>query len=595
MRLVRELIRKLREFKSTEETTFYHIEIAERSRVSLRMKFIFYFLAVLVIPVSLFTALYHFGSIRIMESEIEKSIRINFDQMQENLVSLLLQNDAIGRSILYDRTVQQFMSAPEENRTDSNEIFQKLNEKMEVGQYYSQISVYDLKNRLILSNINGQDTYLDVALSERLTDKKGETLWIGPAMNEYQRWYVYALIRIQYLNDQGLQIPTTIGYARLGVEEAYLEQMYRSSLADGVDIFLQDETGTIVSHIDKKKIGTVADTGTEASGNDLVLKEPIANTPWHLVEKYSYDRIQSESSRLLVVNIYYTLAIILFMTFLIWFFSFLFARPLNRFRSLIEATGVDDSFESISEVSSYSEIHELVGAYNGMVERIENLIDEVLIAKMARRELEGQKKELELIALQGQINPHFLCNTLETIKWTIYDRDVKKAVVMIDSLNNLFKYGISRIENVITIEQEVRYAQSYTEIVQLRSSSKIDFEWDIDDELLQRKTIKLILQPIIENAIHHGLETRKKGGHVMIRCRTEGEEIVFTVQDDGVGLSPEKLEQIRNKLEDRHANHIGLNNVHARIKIFFGEAYGLTIDSAPNQGTTVRIRLPKID
>jgi sensor histidine kinase YesM len=262
---------------------------------------------------------------------------------------------------------------------------------------------------------------------------------------------------------------------------------------------------------------------------------------------------------------------------------------------MIETTGIDDSFESVSEDSSYSEIHELVGAYNGMVERIENLIDEVLIAKMARRELEGQKKELELIALQGQINPHFLCNTLETIKWTIYDRDVKKAVVMIDSLNNLFKYGISRIENVITIEQEVRYAQSYTEIVQLRNSSKIEFEWDVDDALLQRKTIKLILQPIIENAIHHGLETRKKGGHVLIRCREEEEEIVFTVKDDGVGLSPEKLEQIRNKLEDRHANHIGLNNVHARIKIYFGEAYGLTIDSAPGQGTTVRIRLPKID
>jgi sensor histidine kinase YesM len=343
--------------------------------------------------------------------------------------------------------------------------------------------------------------------------------------------------------------------------------------------------------------GTEADgsSSTSGNGNYLLLKEPIANTPWYLVEKYSYDRIQSESSRLLVVNIYYTLAIILFMTFLIWFFSYLFVRPLNRFRSMIETTGIDDSFESVSEDSSYSEIHELVGAYNGMVERIENLIDEVLIAKMARRELEGQKKELELIALQGQINPHFLCNTLETIKWTIYDRDVKTAVVMIDSLNNLFKYGISRIENVITIEQEVRYAQSYTEIVQLRNSSKIEFEWDVDDALLQRKTIKLILQPIIENAIHHGLETRKKGGHVLIRCREEEEEIVFTVQDDGVGLSPEKLEQIRNKLEDRHANHIGLNNVHARIKIYFGEAYGLTIDSAPGQGTTVRIRLPKID
>ena len=231
-------------------------------------------------------------------------------------------------------------------------------------------------------------------------------------------------------------------------------------------------------------------------------------------------------------------------------------------------------------------MQELSASFGHIVVRIQQLMTTV-------RQEEINLRKTELKALQAQINPHFLYNTLDSIAWMCEQGKTADAVKMVHALARLFRISISKGHELIPVRREIEHAESYLQIQKYRYKNQFTYSFDVDPDCLDYLCNKITLQPIIENAINHGLDLMVEEGHIDVQIRPDGDDIVFRVIDDGVGMSEEK---IRTVLQEGPSDRtgIGIKNVNDRLKIYFGQQYGLHIHSVPDEGTCVEIRMPKV-
>ena len=237
-------------------------------------------------------------------------------------------------------------------------------------------------------------------------------------------------------------------------------------------------------------------------------------------------------------------------------------------------------------VTGVREVQNLSVSFEHMVKKVQRLMATV-------REEEINLRKTELKALQAQINPHFLYNTLDSISWMCEQGKNAEAVVMVNALARLFRISISKGHELIPIRSEVQHAQSYLQIQSVRYKEQFSYEFDVEEDCMEYLCNKITLQPIIENAINHGVNGLVDEGHIDIRVHSDGEDIVFCVEDNGVGMEPEQIEAIFQRRADGKSG-IGIKNVNDRLKIWFGEKYGITIESVPDEGTRVYVRMPKV-
>lgn len=231
------------------------------------------------------------------------------------------------------------------------------------------------------------------------------------------------------------------------------------------------------------------------------------------------------------------------------------------------------------------EVQLLSDGIENMVGHLKRLIDR-------NTEQEKQRRRTELALLQAQINPHFLYNTLDTIIWLIESGEIGEAVKMVSSLSNYFRFSLSRGQNVITLEEEQQHIKSYLEIQQMRYRDLMEYEIDIPDELKGYILPKLTLQPLVENALYHGIKIRRRKGLIRVSGRVEGDHLILEVADDGSGMPQERLDELRASLIDGRKEGFGLRTVHQRIQILFGAEYGLTLESTPDVGTKIFVKIP---
>jgi len=240
-------------------------------------------------------------------------------------------------------------------------------------------------------------------------------------------------------------------------------------------------------------------------------------------------------------------------------------------------------------VDSTREIGMLARAFNLMVVRIRELMAQVV------KEQEFKRKS-ELNALQAQINPHFLYNTLDSIVWMAENDKSAEVVRMTSALARLFRASISKGSELVPIRNEVEHISNYLTIQKMRYRDKLDFCIDVDDAIKGNLTLKVLLQPLVENAIYHGIKNKYGTGTIRITGEREGETIVLRVNDNGVGMDEETRKSLLSPATDaKQGKGVGLMNVHERIRLYFGKIYGLTIDSEPDEGTTVTVKFPVLD
>lgn len=362
--------------------------------------------------------------------------------------------------------------------------------------------------------------------------------------------------------------------------------------------FLMDKQGNIVYHPQQqllyaglKSEDTVAlaqlEDDTYADDTVIYCITSVEGSDWRVVGVSCVDELVnrnvSEMIRLSIILAVVVLAAALLTS---WLLSHLLGRPLRGLASAMESFEADADHFTYRPVGGTREVRELSESFEHMVLRIQRLMSTV-------REEEVNLRKTELKALQAQINPHFLYNTLDSIAWMCEQGRNTDAVKMVHALARLFRISISRGHELIPIGKEIEHAESYLQIQKYRYKNQFTYEFDVDPACLNYYCNKITLQPIIENAINHGLDLLVEEGRIDVRVREEGEDIVFYVQDNGVGMSHEQLRSIMERSPTDRTG-IGIKNVDDRLKIYFGKYYGLRITSEPDIGTCVEIRMPKI-
>ncbi|PGY10698.1 histidine kinase [Bacillus sp. AFS031507] len=279
-----------------------------------------------------------------------------------------------------------------------------------------------------------------------------------------------------------------------------------------------------------------------------------------------------------------------------YYLSYSISRPIRQLMSFMrKAESGDLSVRYKGE--RMDEIGLLGRSFNTMLVQLNKLI--------TLNELqERQKREAELRSLQAHIKPHFLYNTLDTIHWLARKKGAVDVAEVVESLSRLFRIGLSKGNDIIPLKEEMEHINSYLKIQKARYQDKLNYTLNIASNVEKINVLKLVLQPIVENAIYHGIKERRGPGHIIVKAEEHEGNIVFHVMDDGKGIPTEKLEALRSKLGTLFSQSqqykgsenfgYGMLNVQARIKLTFGDAYGISIDSELGKGTTVKVVLPAI-
>ena len=262
--------------------------------------------------------------------------------------------------------------------------------------------------------------------------------------------------------------------------------------------------------------------------------------------------------------------------------------PIKKLHDVTTTIARED-LEPLVTSDNVDEITELGMSFNIMVGKVR----ELLAAKMQEQE---NLKKAELRVLQAQINPHFLYNTLDTIIWMVESKRTAQVVDLVRALSRFFRISLSKGEDWITIGEEFEHVSSYLAIQKIRYRDILDYQIDVDETILSATILKLTLQPLVENALYHGIKNKRSGGVIRVRGRAAGTAIHLEVEDNGIGMTPDRLAQVRATLRSDETGSsdsgYGLLNVNQRIRLYYGQRYGLQLSSVYGAGTTVSLTIP---
>ena len=318
-----------------------------------------------------------------------------------------------------------------------------------------------------------------------------------------------------------------------------------------------------------------------------VIVNTISYTGWKLVGVIPYSIFTHE-----MLNIRYFIAMVtLLMAMMLTIINRVVAERISRPIRKLNHSVME--YEAGKKPEIYIggswEIRHLGYSIQSSYEKSEKLMQEIVWEQNERR-----KSELD--ALQSQINPHFLYNALDSITWMIEGERNDEAAFMISQLAKLFRISLSKGHTIISVKDELQHAQSYMNIQRVRYKDAFSVTFDVEPELEKYCAVKLTLQPILENAINYGVDPMDDCGEIRVCVRKEGELLVLSVEDNGIGMSEEEVELLLtdNNRVPKHGSGVGLINIHNRLQILFGKEYGLVIESEPDEGTKVSIQIPAI-
>lgn len=291
--------------------------------------------------------------------------------------------------------------------------------------------------------------------------------------------------------------------------------------------------------------------------------------------------------------------VILAVIFCIMFFFFVnrgVMEPLYQFNEAIRQIRElrQRRMKGKLDLKGCAEITEIGKEFTGMLQDIETMNHQIFQSATDLYEMKVQKQEAELAYLRSQIDPHFLYNTLEVVRKMALEKNAPEIAQMSVDMGNIFRYG-TKGSYIVPLEKEISIIKSYIRIQQLRFDGKIEVFYFIEEDVLSLTVIKMLLQPIVENAVFHGLEPKSDKGNLYIGARCEGKNLIITITDDGVGIPQKKLEEIQRDLKSEHVDtskHVGILNTNARIRLQYGIEYGMRLDSCVGDGTTVTMILP---
>ena len=535
-------------------------------------------------------------------SNTEATVESTVDRVNSDLLDIRQIFNAANYNI-----VQEFDISSEKFAEQFSLLYEVNSDKIE------SLALYGNEGRLIASepvavekeniDVTGQDWYKNAESAIENVHFSVPHIQNLYEDGLYRYHWVVSLSRYVDINDG--EIPGSgvlLVDMKYSVIEDVLKQINDSS--EGIYYYMISRDGQMIYHPRKTEMarGLFEENSLKASGyeegtyeittdghKESVVVGNIAYTGWKLIG------VVPESVQTARINNfrYYIFTTIMVLMMMLLEGNRLISRKISKpIRKLdesvktYEAGGKPDIY-----IGGSSEIRHLGYSVQRSYERIETLMGEII-----RQQNERRKSELD--ALQSQINPHFLYNTLESITWMVEAQKNEEAVIMISELAKLLRVSLSRGKTIIPVKDELQHSKSYMNIQLRRYKERFQMEFQTDKEIEDYCIIKLVIQPILENAIYYGVGNMDEDdeGKITVRGEKKEDDIYIIIEDNGMGMRKEVLENILkdNNKVPKHGSGVGVINVHSRIQLMFGEQYGLEIYSEPDEGTRVVIHIPAI-
>lgn len=418
----------------------------------------------------------------------------------------------------------------------------------------------------------------------------------------YRYYWVVSLSRTVELTRNGNSM---LGVLLVDMNYSSIEQLLEKANTDtsGEYVYLMAPDGEIIYHPKQNLIhmGLYEENNTEAAGYEdttvkenfhgekrLVTVKTISYTGWKLISVVpmkSFSMGMTGMRNLVVLLVALTVLAVVILNQMV---SARISKPLRRLNDSVKEWEAGNMNPDIY-IGGSMEVEHLGKTLRSTVAQIRQLMDDIVVEQ-------EEKRKSELDALQSQINPHFLYNTLDSIVWMITGERYDDAVFMITQLASLFRISLSKGKTVIKIEDEVKHARNYMNIQKIRYKNSFEVDFQIEEDILDGCIVKLVLQPLLENAIYYGMEFMDGEGEIHVRGYRKDKDVYLEVEDNGLGMPEEEAAELLNGKErpHKHGSGVGLVNVHSRLKLRFGEAYGLIIHSCPDEGMMVQIHIPYI-
>lgn len=494
----------------------------------------------------------------------------------------------------------------EDNYNNMNELRSLLAVTSKIRNDIVTMAVYSDTGKLLLSHPSGSYNK-SFYVSEQdwfkaAVERPVDYVFVPPHVQrlfEGKRPWVVSLCRsVTFYNDSNKPVTWITA---VDMNFSAIEQLFsRVSLGKRGYIYIVDESGNIIYHPQQQiiyaglKNENIADAISKKPGSyiddfqgerRIMTIRNISLTGWKMVGISYVDELVPNKRSLGTFVVFILLFGIAFEILASMFISAKISQPIKKLEKQMKKVENGD-FNIQLDVKGEDEVKQLSKTFNMMVVRIRQLMSQIISEQEAKRKSEFK-------ALQAQINPHFLYNTLDSIIWMNENENYEGVTTMVAALAKFFRVSISKGNEIIQVSDEIEHARSYLIIQKIRYKDKFDFTIRARPEALQKKTVKLILQPLIENAIYHGISQIQEKGQIKITVVIEENNVVFRVIDNGYGIKPEVLKDILNQeSKSAHGSGVGIKNVNERIKLCYGKEYGIAIESELDVGTTIIIRIP---
>ena len=558
-------------------------------------KVILIYVIFMVVPMFSVTVYNYVNTRHILMEKSYDDIQENADVMENSFHSLFQKYDTIIDELRSDRALNTYLSLDYTDRSYEDLAYYSQTTLDNLMVLYPEIQwIHFYSNNDTLPNDDYyffQSEQMEGNILEAASEKQGQPVAFGNIPGEKENEIVY-IADMNYFMSQYIH-----NYVALGIEQESVTLPLQMERKDSA-AYLLDKNGTVLAASLAGSTGQdfshVIDNWSEMGNNEILTRTDKEGTRLLCLKKelggdmaliFTVD----QSQLLREINRTPLIAAVIFI--LISCISFLFVWLINRsmskrLKQIVYATEKigKGEFDHVLENTGGDEFGQIAEAVNTMSCQIEGLIRD-------NYERQMKIKTSEMNLLQEQINPHFLYNALAVVSSLSIREGGKQTVQSIRYLADFYRASLSKGRQVITIEEELSILENYMKIQKLRFADTLEIFYDIDPGILQYKTIKLILQPLVENAIHHG-RCEDKVLHIQVRGGSRGDRLYFEVQDDGAGIEREQLEKLIRELKTQQEG-FGLKNVDIRIKLHYGQEYRVNITSQPGEGTLVRVEIPK--
>ncbi len=579
----------------------------------LRSKLLCIYFLLIVLPLGMFS-LYAYLRVReVIQEQTFSAAQNAFHDTRLSLENLLGRLDGVIDILSADPLIYMIASNDPEDYTyirrleDSNQLattFEHLRMLADVDSIRLYVS-NDYSYSNTMTNII-QISELEESSWYRTASLGSQRLWCSPsdfeAGSDSNRQY-FSSVQMVY-NPRSVQEPLAI--LRVDIDAERVKQLVNGTsitengvllLLRGDDILLASETKLSGSHLEAlvkqiQRLSSGAWETIQADGEEYYVHAgEIGPSGWHIASILPHQDVFRLSHGLTVEM----LVIVIFVAIVAYLLAFLISQ--STLKRISQLTGTMQAVEKGNVTvrltpSGNDEIAQMMGGFNQMMDRVDTLMEDQV-------EYGRQIKNLELKALQAQINPHFLYNSLDLINCTAISRNVPEISRMVNALGQFYRLSLSKGREVIPLCDELKHAKLYVEIQNMRFENRVSVEWDTDPSADRCQIIKIILQPLIENAIIHGIfEKPSKCGRIKVKVRRSLDGIRITVEDDGVGMDEDTLLTNFSKTGPEQfamaPGGYGVRNIHERLILAYGEPFGLSCVSRPQEGTIVTVYIPAI-